>query len=122
MSDHESLKQLVQNLSFGIAIVNRDSWLIEFENARFFQWFPPIEENAAKGDSLSLRIPEINLERAQQRLEATAAALERHGVNMLAPGHCTGLAPTCFLRSRRPGRCAELSVGSTFAFGPPLTD
>ena len=58
----------------------------------------------------------------QQRLETTAAALERHGVNMLAPGHCTGLAPTCFLRSRRPGRCAELSVGSAFAFGPPPTD
>jgi adenylate cyclase len=70
MSDHESLKQLVQNLSFGIAIVNPDSWLIEFENAKFFQWFPPVDENADKGDSLSLRIPEINLERAQQRLEA----------------------------------------------------
>jgi hypothetical protein len=70
MSNQESLKHLVQNLSFGIAIVNSDNWLIEFENAKFFQWFPPIEESSDKGDPLAQRIPDINLERAQQRMEA----------------------------------------------------
>ena len=57
-------------MSFGIAVVNPDTWLIEFENAKFFQWFSPIEESSDSSDPLALRIPDINLEWAQQRMEA----------------------------------------------------
>jgi hypothetical protein len=70
MPDQDQLKQLLQNLSFGLAIVNPDTWSIEFENAKFFQWFPPVDESGEAGDSLTGRIPDINIERAQQRMES----------------------------------------------------
>ena len=39
MDDNDSLTQIVQSLSIGVAIVNPDDWSIAFENAKFFQWF-----------------------------------------------------------------------------------
>jgi adenylate cyclase len=64
-ADGATLKHLIQSLSIGVAIVDTDSWAIVFENAKFFQWFPPagdIEE------TLAARVPALNIERAKERM------------------------------------------------------
>jgi adenylate cyclase len=62
--DH--LKQVVQELDTGIALVQPGTWTILFENARFFQWFPlELDETES---TLGARIPDIDLERAASRL------------------------------------------------------
>ena len=66
MDDNGSLKQLVQSLSIGVAVVEASSWRIVLENAKFFQWFPPGNE---ADEPLGERVPGVNLERAAQRLE-----------------------------------------------------
>ncbi|MBT4426775.1 MAG: adenylate/guanylate cyclase domain-containing protein, partial [Rhodospirillaceae bacterium] len=66
MDDPETLKQLVQSMSVGVAVIEPDDWSILFENAKFFQWFPPSEEGL---DSLQARLKGIDLERAAQRLD-----------------------------------------------------
>ena len=59
----------------------------------------------------------MHLHRANgKRLEATAVAFERHGVEILGPIHCTGSSATAFLRNRFGRRCVECPVGSSFAF------
>lgn len=64
-ADGATLKHLIQSLSIGVAIVDTDSWAIVFENAKFFQWFPPagdIEE------TIAARVPALNIERAKERM------------------------------------------------------
>ena len=66
MDDNSALKQLLQTLSVGVAVVDPDTWSIEFENAKFFQWFPPAE---GEEESLTDRMDGLNAERARERLE-----------------------------------------------------
>ncbi len=67
MDNHDSLTQIVQSLSIGVAIVDPDDWSIAFENAKFFQWFPPQAEK--EEDGLQVRFKDADLERAAQRLD-----------------------------------------------------
>jgi 7,8-dihydropterin-6-yl-methyl-4-(beta-D-ribofuranosyl)aminobenzene 5'-phosphate synthase len=52
-----------------------------------------------------------------KRLEATAEALERYGVQRIGTAHCTGMRAASYLWSRLPSECFECSVGRTLAFG-----
>jgi len=51
---------------------------------------------------------------SEERLAATADALARYEVQMLAPCHCTGTAAIQYLKSRFADRCVECSAGSRF--------
>jgi len=51
-----------------------------------------------------------------ERLEATARALERFDIGLLAVCHCTGLAGRDFFRRRLPDRFVECTAGSRFVF------
>ena len=53
------------------------------------------------------------------RLEATAAALERYGVQGVGTAHCTGMRAASYLWSRLPKECFECSVGRTLSFSFP---
>jgi class 3 adenylate cyclase len=66
MTEDFQLKQLVQSLSSGVAVVEIDSWRVVMENAKFFQWFPPAGDGE---EPLESRISGINVERARSRLE-----------------------------------------------------
>ena len=59
------LKELVQSLNTGIALVDPDTWTVTFENAKFFQWLPPGEDPDAP---LTARIPDFKAERALERI------------------------------------------------------
>lgn len=65
--ESETLRQLLQTLGLGIAIVDPEDWSVLFENAKFFSWFPP-ESDA--DEPLPTRLPGFNKERARSRLEA----------------------------------------------------
>jgi 7,8-dihydropterin-6-yl-methyl-4-(beta-D-ribofuranosyl)aminobenzene 5'-phosphate synthase len=52
---------------------------------------------------------------SQQRLEATAEALERYRVQKVGTAHCTGMRAAGYLWSRLSAECFECSVGSVFA-------
>lgn len=61
-----SFRNVLQSLPAAIALVEPDTWRIVFENARFFQWFPPpVEDTDA---SLEVRIPSLEVERMARRL------------------------------------------------------
>ena len=49
----------------------------------------------------------------RDRLEKTAAALERFEVERLAPNHCTGIDAVCFFRDRFPDRCIQMRAGDS---------
>jgi class 3 adenylate cyclase len=66
MDDRIDLKLLVQSLYLGVAVVEPETWTILFENAKFFQWFPPGED---ADDPLPQRLPGLNVERAAGRLK-----------------------------------------------------
>jgi len=50
-----------------------------------------------------------------ERLEATVAALKRHGIQKIGAAHCTGTRATAHLWSQLPGACFECCVGSVFS-------
>jgi 7,8-dihydropterin-6-yl-methyl-4-(beta-D-ribofuranosyl)aminobenzene 5'-phosphate synthase len=52
-----------------------------------------------------------------ERLDRTAAALERFGIGTLGPSHCTGVEATEFLRKRFPASFLECGVGTRLTFG-----
>jgi class 3 adenylate cyclase len=64
--DAETLRRLAQSMGVGIAITDGADWLIEFENACFFKWFPP---GGDPDESLIVRLPGFNAARAQTRLQ-----------------------------------------------------
>ena len=64
--DSSTMKQVFQSLAVGIAIVDTETWSIEFENAKFFQWFPPVEDT---DEPLGTRVAGLNTERAKSRLD-----------------------------------------------------
>ena len=62
----ETLRRVLQNLSLACVIADYSSREILFENATFFQWFPP------KGDRdglLTERLPDLNQAKAEERLK-----------------------------------------------------
>jgi class 3 adenylate cyclase len=61
----EDLKQLLHSLGIGVAVVDLESWAVQFENARFFDTLPPGEDADAP---LTARIPALNSERAVDRI------------------------------------------------------
>ena len=68
--DEVTLRELLQNLDHGVALVTADDWQILFENAQFFRWFPP---GTADVETLVDRVGDLNTERAASRVEAGRA-------------------------------------------------
>jgi len=67
------------------------------------------------GDRVHAVLGGMHLVRAdQRRLEATAAALARRGVQRIGTAHCTGTRATTHLWSQLPDRCFECCVGTVF--------
>jgi len=66
VADTEFLQDLLKTLGLGVAVADRESWEIVFENAQFFNWFGPDEEVDA---GLNRRLPGFDSERAATRLE-----------------------------------------------------
>jgi len=64
--DDTFLRNLLQTLSDGVAVVDPDTLAVVFENGRFFEWFPPDEE---VDDSLLSRLPKLDLAQARSRME-----------------------------------------------------
>ncbi|MFA9431854.1 adenylate/guanylate cyclase domain-containing protein [Egicoccus sp. AB-alg2] len=65
-ADPATLLATLQRLEWGVAVVSPDDWLVEFENATFFRWFPPTQDDT---ESLAGRLPGLREERARARLE-----------------------------------------------------
>ncbi len=63
----DDLRTALQRSSTGIAIVDTGDWSIDFENAKFFGWFPAPVEDGSTG--LDARIPDLALDRAAKRVE-----------------------------------------------------
>ena len=61
----DDLKQLLQHLSIGVAVVELESWAVLFENAKFFDALPPGEDADAP---VTIRIPDLKADRALERL------------------------------------------------------
>jgi len=59
------LRQILQTLNYGVALVDSKTWQVIFENAKFFQWFPPTADG---DDKLDLRLPGFKAERATDRI------------------------------------------------------
>ncbi len=65
MSDPTFLAHCVRTLGTGLAVADAAGWAILFENARFFQWFPPPGDGA---DSLAVRLRGLDAGLAHSRL------------------------------------------------------
>ncbi len=65
MIDAESLRLSLQALTSGVAVAAPENWAVLFENATFFQWFPPGSDPDAP---LDRRLRGVSLERAANRL------------------------------------------------------
>ncbi len=61
------LRAALQVLGEAVGIADADTWELEFENARFFRWFP----SAGDDDRIEQRLPDFPLERAKARLDDT---------------------------------------------------
>ncbi len=66
MDNTVDLKQLVQTIGHGVALATLPDWELRFENARFFDWFPPGDDGS---DRLTERLSGFDSDKAQQRLE-----------------------------------------------------
>ncbi len=64
--DAFSFKSLALALDHGVAVVEAESLEIVFENSKFFHWFPP---DGIEPETLVRRVPDLNVERAQTRIE-----------------------------------------------------
>lgn len=61
-----SLEDVVRGINIGLAVVDARDWSVTFENAKFFQWFPPIVD---ADSTLTERIPALDPAKAFDRLE-----------------------------------------------------
>jgi adenylate cyclase len=59
------LRNALQTLSVGVALADAEDWRIDFENARFFRWFPPTDSD---DDTLGARMGDLKEERARARV------------------------------------------------------
>jgi adenylate cyclase len=62
---HDTLQQVAQTLTTGLAVVSAHDWQVRYENATFFRWFPP---RAEVDEPLTTRVPDLQPERALARL------------------------------------------------------
>ena len=60
-----ALREALQSLRVSVCLADGNSWDVRFENARFFKWFPPTDED---GSYLDRRLPELDADRARKRL------------------------------------------------------
>ncbi len=60
------LEEVIRGISLGLAVVDTRDWSVTFENAKFFQWFPPVEDADA---TLPLRMAGLDTAKAFERLE-----------------------------------------------------
>jgi adenylate cyclase len=60
-------RDLVQALDLGVAVADPATLELRYENARFFEWFPPGPEVS---DALDERVADLDVERLRSRLEA----------------------------------------------------
>ncbi|MET4699141.1 adenylate cyclase [Constrictibacter sp. MBR-5] len=65
-TDSAVLARLLQGLGTGVAVVDAD-WRVTFENAKFFQWFPP---SPADPGTLQDRLPGFDAAMAAERIRA----------------------------------------------------
>jgi adenylate cyclase len=65
--DAELVRHLFQTLGVGIAVAELGSWSILFENAKFFEWFPPDGQN---DEDLLARVSGLDEETARKRMDA----------------------------------------------------
>lgn len=65
--DDAFLRNLLQTIEAGVAVVDPDTLGIVFENGRFFEWFPP--DGEVEDDSLPARVPALELEQVRARIE-----------------------------------------------------
>jgi adenylate cyclase len=64
--DDTFLKNLLQTFGDAVVVADTETLGIVFENGRFFEWFPPTEDD---DDSLASRLPMLDLELARTRIE-----------------------------------------------------
>lgn len=64
--DQDTLRQVAQTLSMGLAVVDPESWSVVFENANFFRWFPP---GSDADEPLTTRLAGLNANRALARIK-----------------------------------------------------
>jgi class 3 adenylate cyclase len=71
--ESDALRQVLQSLAEGVAVVDPETGAVAFENARFFQWFPPEalerDPDAVADPTVVERVPGFDLERARSRAE-----------------------------------------------------
>ncbi len=60
------LRGILQSLPSGVATFDLETWHLMFENAKFFQWFPPPAEDADA--AIDERVPSFDGERVSRRL------------------------------------------------------
>ena len=65
MTTSDVIEEAAKALDVAVAVSDAATWKIEFENTKFFQWFPPDAEDS--GDARK-RLPGLPLERAESRL------------------------------------------------------
>lgn len=65
VSDSDMFRVCLQTLGAGVAIAEAQSWTIIFENAHFFQWFPPDVEAE---DNLTKRLRGLDEAKARAKL------------------------------------------------------
>ncbi len=100
--DEVTLRELLQELDHGVALVGAEDWQIVFENAQFFRWFPP---GTADVETLRDRVPGLNTERAVSRVAAGRAysfesKSQQEGLEeplRISIGAFSGLATPCYL-------------------------
>jgi adenylate cyclase len=64
------LKQILQSLSHGVAVADPESHEILFENAKFFEWFPPDGKgDEDEAETLAARIADFDPIKAGSRIE-----------------------------------------------------
>lgn len=63
--DADTLAHVVRTLSTGVAVARSSDWAVTFENASFFNWFPP---NDDADEPLTRRIPGLKPDSALARL------------------------------------------------------
>ena len=63
--DDNWLRPGLQSLSTAVALADPESWEIRFENAAFFQWFPPAETNPDA--PLTQRLKGLDADKARAR-------------------------------------------------------
>ena len=66
MAGTDLLQRSLQSLRSAVAVADADTLVIGFENAAFFQWFPPAGDDH---DTLATRLPTINEERLRRRAQ-----------------------------------------------------